>query len=412
METIITTKNGIRKGIIIITIVIILSIQGFLLLLNELVYIPFYIIISVFNYLLIIILIVRVIYILKEDRKLYKIKTCIERNLKIIGATTKFIGKIEILPEIYIDDEIIYIKIDNINIRRILDKNIDIFSSALPNNYIVNETNFNKDETKLIIKYEDISKPTRIILDNIGTYRNCFDTYSINTLPLDKKRSINLKEQPHILISGSTGSGKSYYAMFLAAYSIYKGFDVRILDYKQSYTMFENSNSKVAYSVEEIYNELLNIRDELHNRQLYMREKLKIDNNLVASDCGKKPIIVFVEEYTGLMNSGADKKIIKEIENILLEISSIGRSASIHLILITQVASATNINTSIRSNLVPLVMGNGTSTIYETALGCKVPNITVKLDKGEGLGKFDINIFRFSTPTVKFSLREVIDECE
>ena len=408
MEQLVTTKDGLKKRTLIFVILSVALIQFGLIAINSLIKVPFFWNLTVLDAFIGFTALSFFLPLYNEKKESKLIKTCIEKNLKLIGAYTQTFKNIYIIPTVKVTDSIIYIDIDNVNIRKILEKNVEAFSSALPENYIINEFFLNKDETEFLIVYESVKAPTRYILENKQEFVKVFESFNSYSLPLDKKRNIDLKEHPHLLITGASGSGKSYYAMFLATYCLFKGFEVVILDFKQSYTLFEDTNASVAYTVEDILKNLRNIREQLHQRQQDMRTYLKQDGNLIACECGYAPLVIFVEEFTALMNSGADKKTLKEIEEIILEVSSIGRTASVHLILITQVASATNLNTSIRSNLTPLVLGNGSSTIYETALGCKVPAISAKLEKGEGLGKFDVDIFKFSTPTLKFPLRWLV----
>lgn len=405
----VTTKVGLKKGTLIIVIILVTLVQALLTGLNDFYKVPFYRALTIFNVFVSISMFVCFISTYDGKPEYRKLQACIEKNLKIIGATVPFFDNIELLPNIKVNESSIIIDITNINIRKILEKNADVLSSALPKNYIVNDYYLSKDEKKFLINYENINKPTRYIFNSLIELNKTFENFNSYVFPLDKKRSINLKEQPHLLITGASGSGKSYYSMFLVAYCLNKGFDTYILDFKQSYTMFEDTKAVVAFTVDEIAEKIQVVRELLHERQYAMKDYLRMDNNLVACQCGFVPLIVFVEEFTALMNSGADKKVLKDIEATLLEISSIGRTASVHLVLITQVASATNLNTSIRSNLTPLVMGNGSSTIYETALGCKVPDVMAKFEKGEGLAKFDVDIFKFSTPTLNFPLREFVN---
>jgi energy-coupling factor transporter ATP-binding protein EcfA2 len=340
-----------------------------------------------------------------KNRKIVK---CIEDNLVVIGAVIKITDYFSITPKVKCNGNKIKINITNPEIRRKLENNQDILNSFLPEGFITNDVYFSKDEKEIIIKFQNIFDDTRYTFNNFEEFKQVADALPKDTLILDKDHSINLREQPHFLISGTTGSGKSYYASFIVCLCLYKGYLVDVLDYKQSYTTFEDA-CQVSYTIEEIYNRLLALREELHDRQAKMKPFLKENANAIASDCGFETRVIFVEEFMSVMNSGADKKVLSEITKILLEITAIGRALSFHLFLITQVASATNLDTSIRSNLVPIVLGTATNTIYETSFGTKsVPKISTKFDKGEGLAKFDINLIRVACPTLKFPLLDLL----
>ena len=340
-----------------------------------------------------------------KNKKMIK---CIEDNLVVIGAVIKITDNLSITPKVKCNNNEIKINIANPEIRKKLESNQDILNSFLPDGYITNDVYFSKDEKEITIKFQNINNDTRYTFNTIKEFKQVADALPKDVLILDKDHSINLREQPHFLISGTTGSGKSYYASFVVCLCLYKDYLVDVLDYKQSYTAFEDA-CQVSYTIEQIYNRLVSLRDELHDRQTKMKPYLKENANAIASDCGFKTRVIFVEEFMSVMNSGADKKILTEITKILLEITAIGRALSFHLFLITQVASATNLDTSIRSNLVPIVLGTATNTIYETSFGTKsVPKVSTKFDKGEGLAKFDINLIRVACPTLNFPLLDIL----
>lgn len=366
---------------------------------------------AIFSYLIgiliIAFLIVLVMFLFSLKDKNKNIIKCIEKNLISIGAVVQVSDNLKLTPKVKCLNNLIEIDIANADIRKKLERNQDILSTFLPTGYITNDIYMSKDEKTLYIKCQNILESTRYTFKNLDAFVQVADALPKDTLILDKDHSINLREQPHLLISGSTGSGKSYYASFLVSLAIYKNYDVDVLDYKQSYTAFEDA-CQVAYTIDEIYNRLTELRDELHKRQTEMRKVLKDNPNAIASDYGFKTKLIFVEEYMSVVNSGADKKILNEISKILLEITAIGRALSFHLVLITQVSSANNLDTSIRSNLAPMVLGMANSTIYETAFSTKsVPNIATKFEKGEGLAKFDINLVRVSCPTLNFPLSDI-----
>lgn len=357
--------------------------------------------------LLIVIFILTIVLIWLFSRKNRQIIKCIEDNLINVGAIIKVNNDLSITPKIKIRNDLITIYVSNPTIRHKIETNQDILNSFLPTGLIVSDVFFSKDEKRFFIKFKDINQNSRYIFNSLPEFKKVAEQLPPDTLILDKDHSINLREQPHLLISGTTGSGKSYYATFLVSMCLYKGFEVDICDYKQSYVVFENV-CKVSFTIEEIHSRLIQIREELHQRQQEMKKYLKDNPNAIASDYGFKTHVIFIEEFMSVMNSGADKATLSTITKILLEITAIGRALSFHLVLITQVASSTNLDTSIRSNLVPMVLGMATKTIYETSFGIKsVPNISTKFEKGGGLAKFDINLVRVACPTLHFPLSEL-----
>lgn len=344
-------------------------------------------------------------YLTTDDGKVYR---CFVNSLKsanIIcnhwyGAT---------LPDVIVKNGTITVSLDNFFVRKKLETYIDQLSSAVPAGFIISETSLSYDESKLLCKYVRSGESERIY------YRSAKDVVSYVSahpyeFPLDRYHAIDLYHTPHLLITGKTGSGKSYYAMLLTAISLLHKWYVYILDYKQSYTIF-SPYCHAVYTVDDIYRELKAVQQILHERKAMMATYTAIDPNAVAVDIGFVPVVVVIEEYMALMHSGADKKQLKEIESMIMEITAMGRALSIHLILIMQVSAAKDLDSSIRSNLAPLVFGSANRTIYETAFSTKdIPKIGIKMKSGEGLGLDEVDVYRFKAPTLEFPLTDLLQE--
>lgn len=338
----------------------------------------------------------------------YLLIKSVERNLERIGAYSNAKKTaVYLLPEVSSDEKGIHIKLDDMEIRRKIEQCIEIISTALPPYYICSEHFLSSDESELTLVVDNLKEDTRITYESPEQFVEDIQSKT-ESLILDKKRCIDLRACPHLLITGKTGQGKSYYASTVAMTGVLAGWDVTILDYKRSYSMFKN-HCKVAFSIEDIYDELRRCVDDMHRRQTAMEKVMETDFTAIASDYGFPVKLIVIEEYMALVNSGADKKILKDIENMLLEITAVGRALSVHLVLVMQVSSATTLNSSIRANLNPLVFGQATNTIYETAFNTKsVPKVQVRFEKGEGLGMIDGTIFRFKAPTFNFDTYQLL----
>ena len=346
-----------------------------------------------------------------QTLKKYQIIGSIEDSLISAGAYSELSDNRVLTPAINIDfdRQEIRINVNDLKIRSRIESNLDIFSSALPDQMIVYKTYLSKDENTMIIKYRDISKDKRIVFNDEQDFIKWINEGKPTSFKLDNENTIDLIENNGILITGKSGSGKSFFAQELLIQGIIKHWDISILDYKRSYQAFIPF-CKVAFSVEDIVSELEAILDDLHNRQTVMDEELKENPEALAIDKGFPVKFVLIEEYLALVNSGADKKTLERIEKMILEITTTGRSLNVYLCMVLQVSSATTLNTSIRSNLpIKIVFGNPDRTIYETTFGkSSIPSIMTRMDKGEGLVSIDGDIIPFSSPLLVCGLKNCL----
>ena len=325
----------------------------------------------------------------------YELLFSVEDNLLSIGAYTKHEDKIYVtLPKIKIKDNTIIIKIDNVKIRAILERYLDSFSSALPSKYIVEDYYITQNNAEIVIKYENIKnyKPETYTL---ADYKNKIK--SMNTLDLyfDKKHIVNVNDYPHFLISGSSGSGKSYLVNEIVVQAIIKEWEVTILDLKRSYGLYKTFTD-YSYELDDILQKLKSVESEMFLRMEQLQPELDKNPRVLAVDIGYKPKLVIIEEYISLQSS-LDKKQKEELERIVKNISVLARQSNIHLMLVMQSAGTENIQSTTRSNLTKVLLGNAQSNILAATFGTGVdiPNINTKLNKGEGLIQLDrITMFR------------------
>ena len=348
---------------------------------------------------------------IRQTLKHLQIINSIENSLISIGAYSELINDRVLTPSINIDQKAqeIVINVNDLRIRSRIESNIDIFSSALPDQMIVYKTYLSKDQNTLIIRYKDISKDKRIIFNDEHDFIRWVNEGKPTGFKLDNENTIDLTENNGILITGKSGSGKSFFAQQLLIQGIIKHWDISVLDYKRSYQAFKEF-CNVAFTVEDIVKELEAILQDLHHRQEVMDEELKTNPEALAIDKGFPVKFVLIEEYLALVNSGADKKTLDRIEKMILEITTTGRSLNVYLCMVLQVSAATTLNTSIRSNLpIKIVFGNPDRTIYETTFGkSSVPDVMARMDKGEGLVSLDGDIIPFSSPMLACGIKNCL----
>ena len=144
-----------------------------------------------------------------------------------------------------------------------------------------------------------------------------------------------------------------------------------------------------------------------------MRLQPELDKNpkTLAVDIGYKPMLVVIEEYISLQAS-LDKKQKEELERVVKNISVLARQSNIHMMIVLQSAGTENINSTTRSNLTKVLLGNAQSNILSATFGTGValPCVTTKLSKGQGLIALDrITILRVPMITDMENFKEVVD---
>lgn len=313
----------------------------------------------------------------------------IETNLMAIGAYTKKDDKVFVeLPKIRIKNGIIIISLRNLKIRTIIERYLDSFSTALPDRYIVEDYYISQNNAEVNIIYEDI-KNYRYEQYNISDYVGMIKSMNLLDIYFDRKHIVNVNDHPHFLISGSSGSGKSYLANEIVIQAIAKEWEVVILDLKRSYGLYR-AFVDYSYELDDILDKLQSVESEMLQRMEKLQPALDNNPRTLAVDIGYKPMLVVIEEYISLQAS-LDKKKKEELERIVKNISVLARQSNIHLMIVMQSAGTENIQSTTRSNLTKVLLGNAQSNILTATFGTGVdiPNINTKMHKGEGLIQLD-----------------------
>lgn len=319
----------------------------------------------------------------------------IERNLISIGAYTELEDKIFVeLPKIKIKKGKVIISLSKLKIRAVIEKYLDLFSTALPERYIVEDYFITQNNSEVIILFEDI-KTFKYEEYSVKEYKNLVE--SMNTLELyfDRKHIVNVNDYPHFLISGSSGSGKSYFANEIVIQAIIKKWQVVICDLKRSYGLYKDFTNYV-YEVEGILEKLRSVESEMSQRMEKLQPELDKNPRALAVDIGYQPMLVVIEEYISLQAS-LDKKQKEELERVVKNLSVLARQSNIHLMIVMQSAGTENIQSTTRSNLTKILLGNAQSNILTATFGngVDIPNAHTKMNKGEGLIQLDrITILR------------------
>lgn len=176
--------------------------------------------------------------------------------------------------------------------------------------------------------------------------------------------SISLYENPHILYSGKTGSGKTF-AMFISftnmLYNYKNDFDVYITQLVNSETKIFSkckpckmtaSNLEEALVVLEKIVEICDKREKEISKYGYVSVRHWNEDN---SDIKFKRIILLMDEFSFFKQEEGDseeeKKLKNKCESYLKRIAKAGRSMDVSIIGALQKATVENINSSVRSQM-------------------------------------------------------------
>jgi S-DNA-T family DNA segregation ATPase FtsK/SpoIIIE len=221
-------------------------------------------------------------------------------------------------PDIIIDQGL-YLKIDNKNAKRIF---YDFFQYA------------DKDDSKCIPIYAGIDeKNSKIVLD--------------------------LATLPHLLIAGSTGSGKSVFIHDCILSLLSGNNKILMIDPKKvELSMYKGVKGvNVITEPNDILNGLQYAVNLMYQRYSAMESQGITDGHNIFN-----PYIIIIDELADIM---LNKAIKKECERLISKLTAMGRAAAIHMIIATQRPSV-NILTGIIKVNIPTRISFKTSSAIDS----------------------------------------------
>lgn len=204
---------------------------------------------------------------------------------------------------------------------------------------------------------------------------------------------IDLNLIPHMLIGGSTGSGKTVLLKNLLYQCYCKGARVYVADFKGGidFSYAWEQLVHVDTTIDALIETLDNIVSELNERKIIFREQGYAN---FADYCNDHPIelrrIIFAcDEIAELLDKSgldkAEKEQVALVEKSLSTIARQGRAFGIHLILATQRPDATILNGQIRNNLDYRICGRADDVLSKIVLD--------KTDASERIPKYERGLF-------------------
>lgn len=188
--------------------------------------------------------------------------------------------------------------------------------------------------------------------------------------------TVNLAHIPHILLGGSTGSGKSVLLKLLLMQALHKDAEVYIADFKGGvdYPKVWHEKCRMCFTEEDLLYTLNQLVAVLEYRKKALKElgSPNIDAYNETTE-NKLPRLIFAcDEVAEVLDktgrSKEDKELLAQIENRLSTIARLGRAFGIHLILATQRPDANIIPGQIKNNMDFRVCGRADSVLSQIIL--------------------------------------------
>ena len=188
--------------------------------------------------------------------------------------------------------------------------------------------------------------------------------------------TVNLAHIPHILLGGSTGSGKSVLLKLLLMQALHKGAEVYITDFKGGVDFHKvwHEKCQICFTEENLLDTLDRLVEDMEHRKSAFKA-LGCPNIDAYNETAEQPLprLIFAcDEVAEMLDkTGADnerKKLLAQIENKLSTIARQGRAFGIHLILATQRPDATVIPGQIKNNMDFRVCGRADSVLSQIIL--------------------------------------------
>ena len=227
----------------------------------------------------------------------------------------------------------------------------------------------------------DLTKDYKLVIQTFdirfkSSYKPSYDVAGGMIYPLgitltvdgDEEVKIDLTDEPHILVAGINGSGKTSFIKCLLTAMILRETEIRIIDLKMGgdYNVFKKYKNLTAFikDVGEAKIEIKRVRKLMEERYRELnktdckdfRDYNKRFNNSM------KPLVVLIEEYI-MMNTKKNGDFINDLNILLAQ----ARACNIKFILSLQRPCHENLDPRIKANC-NHVVGFGVNNTYNSAI--------------------------------------------
>lgn len=214
--------------------------------------------------------------------------------------------------------------------------------------FIVTVSQKSDSGNSIVYQLEDLKASNQIRISS------SLQIYPSPLVALDKKTCIDWDKEFHAVISGVTGSGKTMLIEYMVANAKKNGWDIRILDPKQSDLARIQESDQIVVACEK--DDMLELLHESVKEMQHAQRRYKEDPTVALT-----PHLIVVDELAAL-RAMLDRKEQQQLLDDLKQLSLLGRQAKFHLVVGVQQANANNIPTEIREQMgIKILLGNSTS---------------------------------------------------
>ncbi|OCB95944.1 DNA translocase FtsK [Bacillus siamensis] len=314
---------------------------------------------------------------------------------KLFSNETAAKEKITYFPRMYyqVKDNHIYIRIA-MDMSRFQNRFLDL-GKDLENGLFCDLVDKEMEEGFVCFKLLYDVKKNRISIDDAVA--------KDGVLPLMKHVSWEFDKLPHMLISGGTGGGKTYFMLTVIKASVDLGADVKILDPKNAdLADLEEILPRRVYSKKSGI--LMCLRKSVDGMMERMDEMKKMPNYKTGVNyayLGLKPVFIFFDEYVAFMDL-LDMKERNEALSYMKQLVMMGRQAGYFLVLGAQRPDAKYLADGIRDQFnFRVALGKMSDTGYGMMFGDVDKTFMVKDVKGRGYAYVGTgSILEFYSPIV------------
>lgn len=281
-------------------------------------------------------------------------------------------------------------------------------SSALKDSLICETFELNMTQDYFIAKLIDLNLNNQKLIENHQDFIDYIKDTEAYQIKIMNNFVKDVSKAPHLLISGETGSGKSYLLYFIMFQLILKECELYVIDRKKVLTKFEGilGAEHVADEEEKIFELLHRVNSSMDQREEFFKNEYAEDLDKDFTTTDFKPIFLIIDELGSLVSELESKKQ-KEFNKMLQSIAQRGRASGVNIIISMQQPNAQNLPTAIRDQLTfKTVLGNTDDTTRNLVFTAS-DLIDLNFDKGQGYftnsGTHNKASILF-VPTFKFNL--------
>lgn len=233
-------------------------------------------------------------------------------------------------------------------------------------------------EIKIVIK----ENKEKLLIHKNMTVENIAKQH---TLKINKFITINLRTTPGVLIAAASGSGKSFYIMYLLVQMLKETNSIFVIDGK--YREIKKAANQMG-----IKTTANNVNESL--KYIEQVEKLIVYRNAQESNDDDETIFLVIDEYSYFLDKVLDDygaKKVKEVERQIINIVQAGRSMNVILVLSLQRLGAAKskdeigLHLRIRDNLATKVgLGDLSKENFEMLFGQTKDSKIIKKGNREG----------------------------